>query len=247
MNNTKLESLAKKAGRPVELIIIRHAESARNKAKKGSTYFADEYARREVVGIPDHLIQITSEGIRQAIAAGIGIRDNYGIPSYLYHSGYARTKETAEVILSAYDEKARAKIKVRENLFIRERDAGHCYDMTEEEALKYFPYLQKYWKTFGGFMAVPPGGESLAQMAERVYLFLNMIFRDRAGQKVFIVTHGGTIRLFRYLLEHWSYEQALKWPEGQSPKNCGVTVYRFNEKEERLRLAEYNRVFPISI
>lgn len=247
MNAKKLETLAKKAGRPVELILIRHAESMRNKAKMGTVYFADEYARREVVGIPDHLIDITPEGRKQTVATGIGIRDNYGIPAYMYHSGYKRTIETAVGILSAYDEKDRAKIKVRENLFIRERDAGHCYDMTEEEALKYFPYLQKYWKTFGGFMAVPPGGQSLAQLAERVYLFLNMIFRDRAGQKVFVVTHGGTIRLFRYLLEHWSYEQAVKWPEGHSPKNCGVTVYRFDPKEKRLKLVEYNRVFAPEI
>lgn len=244
MKTNSIESLAKKAGRPSELILIRHAESARNRAKKGSVYFADEYARREVVGIPDHLIDITPEGRRQAKATGIALRKLYGAPSYLYHSGYKRTVRTANGILSAYGKDELSKIKVRANIFIRERDSGHAYDMTEEEARRYFPYLEGYWKTHGGFFAVPPGGESLAQMAERVYLFLNMIFRDRAGQKVFVVTHGGTIRLFRYFLEHWTYKRALKWPKGHSPKNCGMTVYRFDAKEERLKLAEYNKVFP---
>ncbi len=243
MQTNTLQLAAMKAGRPSELVLIRHAESLRNRAKKGEVYFADEYARRDVVGIPDHLIDITPEGKLHAEVTGKALREICGVPDYLYHSGYLRTVETANAILSTYSDAERAKIQVRENLFIRERAAGYAYDMTEEEARINFPYLEGYWKTFGGFMAVPPGGESLAQMAEQIYLFLNMLFRDRAGQKVFAVTHGGTLRLFRYLLEHWTYEQALKWPPGQSPKNCGVTTYRFDEAEGRLKLVEYNRVF----
>ena len=60
--------------------------------------------------------------------------------------------------------------------FIRERDSGYAYDMTEEEAKKQFPWMEEYWKTFGGFFAVPPGGESYAQVAQRIYLFLDTIF-----------------------------------------------------------------------
>ena len=247
METNRIQLLAQKADRPYDLILIRHAESARNRAKKGSVYFADEYARRDIAGIPDHLIDITPEGRKRAEVTGVGLRQFYGVPDYLYHSGYKRTVETANGIIAAYTDEERARIKIRANIFIRERDAGHAYDMTEKEAEGNFPYLKEYWKTFGGFFAVPPGGESLAQMAERVYLFLNKIFRDRAGQKVFVVTHGGTIRLFRYLLERWTYEKALKWPDGQSPKNCGMTVYRFSETEKRLKLVEYNRVFNESL
>ncbi len=246
METSSLRLAAVKAERPLEMVFIRHAESVRNRAKKGAVYFADEYARRDVEGIPDHLIDITPEGKKLAEATGIALRKLYGVPGYLYHSGYKRTIETADGILAAYSDEERALIKVRSNLFIRERAAGHTYDMTEAEAEHYFPYLKKYWETNGGFMAAPPGGESLAAMAERVYLFLNMLFRDRAGQKIFVVTHGGTLRLFRYLLEHWTYEQAQKWPPGQSPKNCGVTVYRFDEGEQRLKLVEYNRILVAS-
>jgi len=32
--------------RPALLVIVRHAESVRNQAKKGSVYFADDAARR---------------------------------------------------------------------------------------------------------------------------------------------------------------------------------------------------------
>ena len=226
--------------RPALLVLVRHAESERNRAKKGTTYFADEEARRLVVGIPDQDIDITPDGEADAENSGCFIRERFGIFDYAYHSGYKRTKRTLDGILSAYTEEERALTRVREKLFLRERHAGYTYDMTEEEAEKHFPWLKCYWETHGGFISCPPGGESLANVVERVYLFLNMLFRDRAGQKVLVVTHGGTLRCFRYLLENWTYEQAMKWPPGQSPINCGVTFYDHDRKERRLMLGGYN-------
>ncbi len=229
--------------RPQTLVLVRHAESARNKAKKGSTYFADDAARRTVQGIPDYKIEITPEGRRHAQRTGEQLRKRFGVFDYAYHSGYTRTMQTLEEIVKAYPPKEREKIRVRHNALVRERDPGYTYEMTEVEAEAAFPWLAEYWKTFGGFFSAPPGGESLAKVCERVYLFLNMLFRDRAGQKILIVTHGGTLRCFRYLLEHWSYEQAVSWPPGETPKNCGITVYEYNSTQQRLMLKEYNTVY----
>ncbi len=146
-------------------------------------------------------------------------------------------------LLNAYTAEERLMTKIRQNFFIRERDPGYGYDMTETEARKAFPYHQNYWKTFGGFFAYPPGGESLAKVAERVYLFLNMLFRDRNGKKILVVTHGGTLRCFRFLLERWTYDQALRWKPDERPENCGVTTYRYSEKTKSLILEKYKEVF----
>jgi len=229
--------------RPALLVIVRHAESARNLAKKDSVYFADDAARRVVRGIPDHLMELTETGHRQARETGDAVRERFGVFDYVYTSGYARTVQTAEGILSAYPADERERMKVRMNLFIRERDPGFAYDMTTAEAEAAFPWLAEYWRTFGGFMARPPGGESLADVVNRVYTFLNMLFRDRAGQKIMAVTHGGTIRCLRFVLERWGYEQAERWAPGQSPANCGVTVYRCADTGDRLDLQEYNTVY----
>lgn len=226
--------------RPSLVAFVRHAESVRNAIKKGNTYFADEYARNIVRGIPDQDIDITPEGVNCSQKTGIFLREKFGTFDYAYHSGYKRTIATLDNILMAYPKWERANIRVRENLFIRERHAGHAYDMTEKEAENAFPYLKEYWKTHGGFLAVPPGGESLADVVTRVYNFINMLFRDRIGQRILVVTHGGTLRCIRYLLERWTYKQAEHWPPGQSPKNCGITYYQYDEKEERLILGEYN-------
>ena len=235
--------MQKKNQRPALLAIVRHAESERNKIKMGKTYFADEYARKAIKGIPDHKIALTPAGIKQAKETGKALYKRFGSFDYVYHSGYLRTQQTLENILLAWPKKEREKIKIRSNPFVRERDPGYTYDMTQKEAESYFPWLKEYWQTFGGFFGRPAGGESLAQVVERVHLFLNMIFKDRAGQKVLIITHGGTIRCFRFLLEHWNYEKALAWPLGEHPKNCGLTLYEFNKKENRLILNEYNTTY----
>lgn len=228
--------------RPNRLVFVRHAESRRNEAKKGSVYFADDAARRVIRGIPDHETPLTDKGHWQARQTGRTLHEKFGHFDYVYHSGYARTVQTAEAILEAYSPAERALMKVRLDLFIRERDPGHAYDMTETEVLKKYPDLAEYWRTFGGFFARPPGGESLADVTNRTYTFLNKLFRDRAGQNIMIVTHGGTLKCFRFLLEHWDYERALKWPPGEGPHNCGVTTYEFNRELGRLELKNYNEV-----
>jgi 2,3-bisphosphoglycerate-dependent phosphoglycerate mutase len=228
--------------RPRLLVLVRHAESVRNQAKKGSTYFADDEARRTVKGIPDYKGELTSVGVAQAEATGHHLRERFGLFDYVYHSGYLRALQTAEHILDAYLPEERNRMPVRHNAFIRERDPGYAYDMTEAEAEAAFPWLADHWQTFGGFFAHPPGGESLAMVAQRVYLFLNMLFRDRAGQSILVVTHGGTLRCFRFLLERWDYDQAQRWAPGQAPRNCGITVYEYSTKERRLLLREYNTV-----
>ena len=228
--------------RPSRLVLIRHAQSQRNEAKKGSVYFADDEARMRIKGVPDYKVPLTDAGHEQARKTGARLREMFGTPDYLYHSGYRRTIETSEAILSSYSAEERDRINVRMNAFVRERDAGYAYDMTQEEAEATFPWLQEHWATFGGYFARPPGGESLSDVSDRVYNFINMLFRDRAGQSVFVVTHGGTLRAFRFLLERWDFEKALRWPDGESPQNCGVTDYEYDPSTGRLTLRNYNTV-----
>jgi len=229
--------------RPRLLVFVRHAESERNKAKKGNIFFADEEARSIVKGIPDDKINLTTNGFMQAEKTGPAIRNQFGVFDYIYHSGFSRTIQTMEGILKAYLEEEKNKMNIRVNPFIYERHTGYAYDMTEEEVRKNFPWLQEYWNTFGGFFAQPPGGESLAQVVQRVYIFINMLFRDRKGQKVLVFTHGGTLRCIRFILERWTFDQAKSWPKGHSPANCGLTVYSFHKNTKKLELDEYNKVF----
>lgn len=229
----------KTINRPTTLVLIRHAESQRNQVKKGNVYFPDDDSREGLRGIPDHKIPLTKEGHKQASQAGPEIKKIVGVPDYIYHSGYLKTIQTMNGLLEAYKKSDHGRIRIRMNHFVRERDPGHAYDMTDAEVKKYFPYLDEYWKTFGGFFARPPGGESLADVCYRVYLFLNMLFREHGGKKIVVVTHCGTMRCFRFLMERWSYDQVLTWSGGNSPQNCGMIVYQYDKEAMRLVLQNY--------
>ncbi len=230
------------ASRPALLVLVRHGQSQRNVVKKQNRFYLDDESRKSVKGVADHLIELTDEGRRQAAMTGAAIRDAYGVFDYVVHSGYKRTIQTTEEILNAYSTQERARMYVRHNLFVRERDAGHAYDMTDAEAQAAFPWLQDYWNTFGPFFARPPGGESLADVSQRVYVFLQKLSRTMAGKRVLIVSHGGTIWCFRYVLERWTYEEAERRFRTESMANCAVTAYHFDAAAGQLQLDDCARV-----
>jgi hypothetical protein len=59
--------------RPQTLVLVRHAQSARNVAKKGNAFFLDDESRKAVQGIPDQHVPITDEGRRQAELTGAAL------------------------------------------------------------------------------------------------------------------------------------------------------------------------------
>jgi broad specificity phosphatase PhoE len=68
--------------------------------------------------------------------------------------------------------------------------------------------VQACWKTSGPFFTRPLGGESLAQVCERVQAFLQKVARTMAGKRVLIVSHAGTMWCMRSVLEGWTHEEA---------------------------------------
>lgn len=229
--------------RPLLLVIVRHAESERNVAKKGNVYFPDEESVACVKGVPDHDIPITERGVEQARITGVHIRERFGMFDVVYDSGYLRTRQTRDEMLKAYSVEERAIMKLRTSDRIRERDSGYTYDMTTTEVDEHFPWLKAYWREFGHFYARPPGGESQSDVCERVYRFIGNLFSVRAGQKVLVITHGHAARAFRYNLEKWTGKMYVEKTKGTELKNCGLIVYRYDVKTRRLELREHGTTY----
>ncbi|MCC7124195.1 MAG: histidine phosphatase family protein [Acidobacteria bacterium] len=229
--------------RPSLLVFLRHAESERNVARQGQRFLPDEDARKLVQGVADHRTPLTARGRQQALDTGVALRGEHGLFDYAYHSGYQRTRDTLEHVLQAYSAEERARMQVRHHLFLRERDSGYTYDMTTAEAEAAFPWLREYWDTYGPIFSRPPGGESMADVAKRAYLFLNMLFRERAGQRVLVVTHGGTLRMFRMLLERWSWDEAAVRFHSDAVPQCSATRYEFDASSGRMMLRDLARVY----
>jgi len=218
---------------PEVLVLVRHAESERNMARRVGVFLADDAARREMGGRPDHLVGLTARGNAQAEAVGRVLRARVDRVDATYDSGYVRTAETLTGLLAAWGDDERPRRTT--DLALRERDIGYTWNMTATEAVVSFPWLQGYWETTGPFFAKPPGGESVAEVCVRVRAFLDRARREHAGQRVVAVTHGRTIAAIRCVLEGWDVARTEAYLHGPSARNASITVYEREGDELALR------------
>lgn len=227
---------------PQQLIIVRHAESERNKALNGALFINDPTLFEKIGKIPDHKIGITEKGCNQAEQVGQKIATLFN-PDIVFHSGYRRTRETAEGILSKYDTK---NFLIQENLSLREREGGYTHVLLEHENKEYFPYLQDYWNVVGGLFARPVGGESLMDVIEqRLKPFLKEQFEKYPDKTILLVTHGRVIQCLRFILDEMTWEEMEDFlsKEENTPTNCGVTVYEKDSQNNKLKLTKWNEVY----
>ncbi len=61
-------------------------------------------------------------------------------------------------------------------------------------------------------------------------------------RRVLVVTHGGTLRAFRFLLEHWTFDDTSADLATYRVPNCSVNVYRANPASGGLELDGLNLV-----
>jgi|SRR5579872_483982 len=229
--------------KPALIVWLRHAESLRNKVKKDNIYLPENDTALLVKGMPDHQVPITSFGKKQCLITGVDLRKEFGLFDVVYDSGYLRTRETREGVMSAYHPEERQQIKFRESYLLRERDAGYTHDMTTEEVNRHFPFFPEHWAKEGPFYARPVGGESKSDLCQRVYIFNGMMFRHRAGQKVLIFSHGGTIMANRFNLEGWNADEFVRRSKEEAPGNCSITVYEYSPKSNKLELVVANKMY----
>ncbi|MCC2630201.1 MAG: histidine phosphatase family protein [Candidatus Paceibacter sp.] len=224
-----------------ELTLVRHGQSLLNVAKAHSPIFFDDSAERDkFLAIPDHLVPLTEHGIVQARETGIALRELDVEYDLAIDSGYKRTVETLDHILEAYPEHKRKLIERFSDIHLRERDCGYTYSMTRGEVEAQFPWLQDYWKMRGPIFAQPVGGESIADVIQRVAHFLFVFGRNHTHKRVIIALHGRVLAAMRHLLEGWTYEQLEKFVRQGDHKNCGVTRYVYDDNTHKMRLVEYN-------
>lgn len=210
---------------PALLVITRHAESERNVAKRGRPFFPDADAAAPFRGRSDADTALTEAGRAAARALGLVLRERFGAFDLIVDSGVLRTMETIEGVLEAWPETERTRVTRVSDHLIRERDPGHAVNMTTDEAAHAFPWLQEYWKSEGPFYARPPGGENLADVAERAHRFLESQRAAMADRRVLIVTHVGTAQLLRFTLEGRKPDRLLHWLAHEPIGNCDVLAY----------------------
>ncbi|MDM9625808.1 phosphoglycerate mutase family protein [Rhizobium sp. S152] len=205
----------------MRIFLVRHGESLGNIDERAYGQFGD------------HNVPLTQWGHRQAIQAGEAIAAHIaGLTGpdlgklRIWYSPFLRTRQTRDALLTVLppDRIGHAS----EDYLLREQDFGlftEIYDRAEQK--QKFPDEFEKWARLrsnsGKFYARPPDGESRADVAQRVRLFLQTMMHDvsNGNDNVVIVGHGVTNRAFEMnFLQH-----PVEWFErSDNPGNADITL-----------------------
>ena len=215
---------------PRNILLLRHGQSLGN---------VDEHL---FATTPDWKIPLSERGKAQARDAGLRIKKIVGdAPLAIYVSPYRRTKETLQEVLPVLPN--HPILFTREEPRLREQDFGNFQDPERiQQAKKERPQFGRFFYRF------PDGGESGADVFDRVSAFSGTFLRDMTqisenrgppplegdddpeameyykmhdvdNATALFVTHGITARLFLMRWLHWTVEE---FEELHNPPNCGL-------------------------
>ena len=206
---------------------MRHGESEGNLALEHSRSGDHSFYTGEFLERHSSLWRLTDQGREQSIVAGRWLRDN-GFAHFDCHytSEYLRAMETAALL-------DLPGARWRPEVMLRERDWGE-YDLRSQlqrrEAFEDYEARRRRESLFWA----PPGGESLAQVVQRVDAFLLFVNRRFANGRVIVTCHGELMWAFRLRFERLSQ---LRYREMQA-ENCA------QQKIQNGQIIVYSRRCP---
>lgn len=220
---------------PDVLAIIRHGQSERNVAKEQA-----KAAGSAVVwgsSLRDVDTPLTSLGEQQAIATGKFLRNKSNF-DVIFSSPYARALQTSQHIQENLANAPRVVMEER----IREIEFGLLDGLTHQGVRERYPDEWARREREGKYWYRPPGGESRPDVALRVHSFLGTLTRDYRQKNVLVVCHSVVVLIFRRLLERWDEAKYMEVDREEDVLNCGLTIYKFDPGDGRLKLDCYNAI-----
>ncbi|AEE46384.1 bifunctional RNase H/acid phosphatase [Cellulomonas fimi] len=165
---------------PVTVVLVRHGQTAMTVSRGYS-------------GSSEPGPSLDDTGRAQARAAAALVdrvgRDLWGdieYPSEVLASPMVRTQETAAVVAE------RLGLPVRTVDLVKEADFGEWQGLTAEQIEERWPGLLEPWHTAGDLR--PPGGESIADVGERLTQVFEQLLDGGTGRTVVVVSHAVAIR-----------------------------------------------------
>lgn len=183
------------------LVLMRHGQSEDN-------------ARDLFSGLRDPAL--TPRGVEEAKAAGRAMRERGLRFDLAFTSRLQRAQTTLALLLA---ELGQPDLPVERDAALNERDYGALAGLNKTQARAQFGTEQvRSWRK--SYDAVPPGGESLAMAAARVWPFFEgtIVPRLRDGASVLVVAHGNSLRALLVQLDRIA-------PEAIEEVNLGTAEF----------------------
>ena len=156
-------------GEPTVTLLLRHGQTPMSVQKR--------YSGRTDAPLTDAGVRQAAAAAKRLASAGIGA---------IVASPLQRAVRTAEEVAAATG------IPVLTDEGFRETDFGAWEGLTFAEVRARWPSEMARW--LADPSVAPPGGESFAQVSERVTAALHRVLAARAGQTVLIVSHVTPIK-----------------------------------------------------
>lgn len=186
-------------------ILVRHGETAWNREAR-------------IQGQQDSAL--SPEGVAQARAVGARLKHEQA--SHLVSSDLGRTLDTAAAVALATG------LEVEAHAGLRERAFGIFEGLTLAEIERTLPEEHARWRRREPDYAIP-GGESLAQLRERVRVCLQGL-AARGHDSMIVVTHGGVLDAAYRIAAGVPDEAPRDWPL----KNASLNVIEIGPAGWRL-------------
>lgn len=157
------------------VVLVRHGETDYNRQDRWQGSASD--------------VPLNERGRAQARAVAAALAEAFdGRVSAAYTSDLRRARETATILAARLD------VPVREEPALRELSHGRWEGRTHAEVRELWP------RDYAVYEADPygtrrGGGDSYADLEERLWPALERMARSHPGQRVLAVSHGGPIRL----------------------------------------------------
>lgn len=208
---------------PERLILVRHGESEGNIANKEAKEGNQRLFTPEYLATHSSKWRLTKKGIMQSQTAGAWLKEQCLTQfDRWYVSEHLRAMETA-----AHLELPEAKWFL--DFRLRERDRGIMDVLPPDEYERDFARHHRQ-RQINRFYWAPEGGESIAQMCERLHGgILSTLHRENGKGNVIIVCHGEIMWGFRILLEKLTGDDFIRLDSSRHPydemHNCQILEY----------------------
>jgi len=156
-------------GEPTVTLLLRHGQTPMSVQKR--------YAGRSDVPLTDIGVAQAAAAAKRLAQAGVGA---------IVTSPLQRAVQTAEEVAAVTG------LPVVTDEGFRETDFGAWEGLTFAEVRERWPSEMTAW--LADSAVAPPGGESLAEVSERVTAALHRLLADRKGQTILIVSHVTPIK-----------------------------------------------------